>query len=397
MRENEAERQEKKTAINVYQDFNEILKLVAEKWVLIGGIGALISAVVSYGVLMTYSLAIGRIDLLPLLFDKKFSALLPWMGLVAFLLIVYMAVMFVATAFYSLSVSLFNEAPNLRPAVARIFFWHAVAGSLLFVGFAFKRPDMNHWLVAIVIVFCMAVMVGVSMRSKKLRVALKFVSLFNNLKARGVWWHQVGVFVFAYSILMLAIFSVAYPMSVFLKSYTGKDTPEAIESLMGISMIAVVLLFLPALIFFVSKKHVVIRAFLTSSSALIITLVVVAICPGVSSTLVYKAAEMVGVREMSSFKYRLLKNFEIKDFDKATWGDVDGSPDLPVVTAFPLFSLGDVLLLCPSSLNSTRLGGWPDHSHACILTQGSDVVKLPEVTTANKQSEEHERSTKTPT
>ncbi len=112
-------------------------------------------------------------------------------------------------------------------------------------------------------------------------------------------------------------------------------------------------------------------------SALLVTLVIVAIYPGASSTVVFKAAGMMGVRETTPLKYRLLKNFESKDFDPASWGTVEASQNLPVVKAFPLFSLGDVLLLCPSGLSGTRLGEWPQHSHACIVTQRSDVVILP--------------------
>lgn len=65
---------------------------------------------------------------------------------------------------------------------------------------------------------------------------------------------------------------------------------------------------------------------------------------------------------------------------------MDASLDLPVVEAFPLFSLGDVLLLCPGDLSGTHLGQWPEHSHVCIITQRSDVVILPGATAAPKQT-----------
>ncbi|UZE87439.1 hypothetical protein [Pseudomonas viciae] len=86
---------------------------MAEHWGLIGSLGALISAVVSFAILMTYAKAIDRIDLLPLVFDKKLSALLPWMGVVAFVLFLYMVVMCVTTLFYALAVSFFQ--PNTEP------------------------------------------------------------------------------------------------------------------------------------------------------------------------------------------------------------------------------------------------------------------------------------------
>lgn len=377
---------EKQKPASLQPDIYAALKLMAEHWGLIGSLGALLSAVVSFGILMTYAKAIDRIDLLPLVFDKQLSALLPWMGMVAFVLFLYMVVMGVTTLFYALSVSMFNQTPNLRPTVAWFFFWAAVVGSVIIVTFAFQGPEVDHLIVACVIILGMSAVMGGALKSKKFRMALELVSLFSNLKKLGVWWHQAGVFLFAYFVLMVAVFAAVYPMLILLKSYTGKDTPEAITTLMIISMVAVVLLFLPALIFFVSKKHIVTRGLLSVGSALLVTLVVVAIYPGASSTVVFKAAGMMGVRETTPLKYRLLKNFEAKDFDSASWGTVDASPDLPVVEAFPLFSLGDVLLLCPSGLSGTRLGQWPEHSHACIVTQRSDVVILPGATAAPKQA-----------
>ncbi|MNH32133.1 hypothetical protein D3C79_925530 [compost metagenome] len=92
----------------------------------------------------------------------------------------------------------------------------------------------------------------------------------------------------------------------------------------------------------------------------------------------YSAAGALGVRDATPVKYRLKKNFESKDFDNETWGDIAGDKKLPVVTAFPLFSLGDILLLCPASLADLTLKDWSGgKSLACILTQSSDVVRLP--------------------
>ncbi len=377
---------EKQKPASFQQDIYAALKLMAEHWGLIGSLGALISAVLSFGILMTYAKAIDRIDLLPLVFDKKLSALLPWMGVVAFVLFLYMVVMCVTTMFYALAVSFFQPDAQPQANGCPLVFLGGGRGVVDFVAFAFQAPKLEHWIVALVILSGMSAVLGLSLKSQRIRMALKLVSLFNNLKGLGVWWHQAGVFFFAYSILIIAVFAAVYPMLILLKSYTGKDTPEAINSLMVISMVAVVLLFLPALIFFVSKKHIVARGLLSFGSALLVTLVVVATYPGASSTVVFKAAGMMGVRETTPLKYRLLKNFEAKDFDPASWGTVDASLDLPVVEAFPLFSLGDVLLLCPGDLSGTHLGQWPEHSHVCIVTQRSDVVILPGATAAPKQA-----------
>ncbi len=49
----------------------------------------------------------------------------------------------------------------------------------------------------------------------------------------------------------------------------------------------------------------------------------------------------------------------------------------PVVSAFPLFSFGDVLLLCPTSLIKTQRKEWPEQSAYCALTQSGNAIRVP--------------------
>jgi len=49
----------------------------------------------------------------------------------------------------------------------------------------------------------------------------------------------------------------------------------------------------------------------------------------------------------------------------------------PVVSAFPLLSFGDVLLLCPTRLINTPRKEWPEQSAYCVLTQSSNAIRVP--------------------
>jgi hypothetical protein len=359
------------------KELNQVLMLVMKHWAAIGTIAAVASGLLSFGILMTYSKAIGRIDLLPVVFDKKFSALLPWMGFVGFVLTLYMALFLTTTTIYALAVSLFNHTPSLRPHIARLLLIPATLGSVLFVGSVFQVPELGHGVVALSIMGCMLLVMLMLLTSKRFRMALEIVTLINFPQGARKR-HQAGLFLFAYVLLCFAAFAAVYPMIILLHSYTGKDTPDAVNTLTFISMATVFLLFVPALIFFVSRKRVAIRVIQAVSVALVATFAVIVVYPGATSTIVYKSAGMMGVRDATVQQYRVLKNYKVADFAKASWSVTAAEGGLAVVSAFPLFSLGDVLLLCPGSLLETRLGDWPEHSRACILTQSSDVVKLPE-------------------
>ncbi|MEX5350805.1 hypothetical protein WCE02_05490 [Pseudomonas juntendi] len=359
------------------EDLNQILSLVIKHWAAIGTIGAVASGLLSFGILMTYSKAIGRIDLLPVVFDKKFSALLPWMGFVGFVFSLYMALFLTTTTIYALAVSLFNQTPTLRPHIARLLLIPATLGSVLFVGSVFQLPELGHGIVAATIMACMLGIMFLLLLSKRFRMALEIVTLISG-PGDVKKWRQAGIFGITYLLLCFAAFAAVYPMVILLHSYTGQDTPEAVNTLTIISMVTVFLLFIPALIFFVSKKRVAIRVIQAVAVALIATLAVIVMYPGATSTIVYKSASMMGVRDTTVQQYRLLKNYDVADFATASWSVTEATNGLPIVSAFPLFSLGDVLLLCPGRLADTRLGDWPERSRACILTQSSDVVKLPE-------------------
>ncbi|WP_249673333.1 hypothetical protein [Pseudomonas abieticivorans] len=365
-----------------FEELGAAAKLAKSNFGSISWLGALISAILSFGILMTYAKAIGRIDLLPLVLEKKFAALLPWMGLAGLLLLLYMVIMLTTTIIYAMAVSTFGSASSLQAHIARLLLAPAIVGSSAFMIVVFRFPTAEHWLTAPIIMLFSLLAMLLALRSVRFRTGLQIVALASFPRDLASWRSQTTIFISAYLVVAFAVFAAAFPMSLLLRSYIGADTPDAANTLMILSILAMALLFLPALIFFVSRRNIASRMLRSFAAALAIIVGVVIVFPGASSTIVYTAAGMMGVREQTVSQYRIMKGFELKDFDEVAWG-VQPKTGLPVVAAFPLFSLGDVLLLCPGSLLKTPLGDWPKYSHACVSTQSSDVVKLPKATAAS--------------
>ncbi|PAU63681.1 hypothetical protein BZL42_04085 [Pseudomonas indica] len=368
-----------KTIAAFSKSLGSVLEPVGKHLGVLSALAATASAVLSFAILMTYAKAIGRIDLLPLVLDKRFAALLPWMGLTALFALLYILVMLTTTASYAMAVSIYNDTPTTRPRVATLLLWPAIVGSLVFVGISYQISDIDPATTASWVFGSILITMFFTLRSKTYRLAISLVSTITAPKYLGAPWHQAGVFALTYFTLAFAVVCAVYPVSLLLHSYAGEDTPEAVNTMMFISMLAVVLLFLPAWVFFTSKQHVAHRSLQALWLAVSIVAVVIFVCPGASSTIVYSAAGAMGVRDLTPFNYRLLNSFDARDFDEGTWGKVSGEEKMPTINAFPLFSLGDVLLLCPANLKKTKLAEWPQKSLSCILTRSSDVVKLPKV------------------
>lgn len=368
-----------KTIAAFSKSLGSVLEPVGKHLGVLSALAATASAVLSFAILMTYAKAIGRIDLLPLVLDKKFSALLPWMGLTALFAFLYMLVMLTTTTAYAMAVSIYNDTPTTRPRVATLLLRPAIVGSLVFVGISYQVSDIDPATTASWVFGSIFITMLLTLRDKIYCLAISLVSTITAPKYLGALWHQAGVFALTYLALAFTVGCAVYPVSLLLHSYAGEDTPEAVNAVMVISMLAVALLFLPAWVFFTSKQHIAHRSLQALLLAVGIVTVVIFVWPGASSTIVYSAAGAMGVRDSTPFNYRLLKNFDVRDFDKGTWGKVSGEEKTPTVNAFPLFSLGNVLLLCPANLKKTKLAEWPHKSLSCILTQSSDVVKLPKI------------------
>jgi hypothetical protein len=54
----------------------------------------------------------------------------------------------------------------------------------------------------------------------------------------------------------------------------------------------------------------------------------------------------------------------------------------PVVEGFPLFTVGSLIVLCPTKLASTKLQDWPEFAQDCLVTDTRTAKRMPMKTAA---------------
>ena len=171
--------------------------------------------------------------------------------------------------------------------------------------------------------------------------------------------------------------AAVFPVSLILKAYTGEDTPAAAIKLLVISIFSAGVTLIPVVVLYTSKADMFKRILHCAAATLVILVIVIGISPGGSLTVVNAAASIMKVRDQSEARFWLTENYTKDIFDSKMWGPVESVRDQPVISAFPLFSFGDVLLLCPIKLIKTELKDWPEKSAYCVVTKKSTAIRMP--------------------
>lgn len=83
-------------------------------------------------------------------------------------------------------------------------------------------------------------------------------------------------------------------------------------------------------------------ASLSLKMALVILSVVIGIASGGPETIVYSSASVMTVHNESAAKFLLTEAYAVDDFSADIWGRVESVRNQPLISAFPLFSFGDV-------------------------------------------------------
>ncbi|WP_336332621.1 hypothetical protein [Pseudomonas putida] len=347
---------------------------------LFSGGGVIFSAIVSIAVLMIYAKAIGRNDLVPLVLDNKLTALLPWVGTTFLFFGSYCLIIFFASAPYIMGMQFFKETPATRPRVATLFALSAIAGSIVFIVLTYKFSDVSLSEKSIWVFGVTSICLLATLFDKQVRWALQFLSLDTAPQYNAAWWHRAGIFLFSAFPVAASVFCAVYPTSLLLFTYIGDDTPESVNYMAFLSAVSVVFAYLPAWAFFTTKHNLVTRILTTTGIALSAATTIIIMAPGAGSNIVYSSAGAMGVRDSTVANYRLKKDFVLGDFDAKIWGTVAGKDAEPVISAFTLFSLGDILLLCPAKMAPLKLKDWVgSNAQACVITHSSEVVRLSHI------------------
>lgn len=340
----------------------------------------------------TYTSAIGRPDLMPGALEAP-SDLVTWLAFLAFVAAAYLLILMTTSILFGLSVSLFKDSPTTQPYIAKLFFWPVLLGIAALMVVIFKGPQLNDYeKLGCVVLYIMVMILGLR-KSSKFRHAVELwarAAAPGNANSKAARALLLLMLVF---VLVSSVVSAVFPVSLILKAYTGEDTPLAAVKLLVISIFSAGVTLIPVVVLYTSKADAFKRILHCAAATLVILVIVIGVSPGGSLTIVNAAASIMKVRDQSEAKFWLTENYTKEIFDSEMWGLVESVRDQPVISAFPLFSFGDVLLLCPIKLIKTELKDWPEKSAYCVVTKKSTTIRLPrkpEATGQAKKSSEVE-------
>lgn len=364
------------TTLTFQQTLKKNLKRVLNFWAPLSVIFAGLGTLLGFYTLSTYATAIGRPDLMAAALEAK-SALIPWLATVIGMLAAYLFILLSTTVLFGLTVSLFNDASSQQHKLVGILLLPVLAGIVALLWQVFEGPELDDWDRLFWSLGWLAIALPVMLAFRSFRYAVDACATLASPRNPRSWPLRVWFMVMVSLLLTATVISAVFPASLILKAYIGEDTPEAVNRLKYISMFAATVTLLPVVVFYVSKADLFKRLSLGLLAVIVTGLMVIGISPGSPAAIVYAAAQVMNVRDPAPAQFMLTKTYAKEDFDTQVWGTVETVRAQPVVSAFPLFSFGDVLLLCPTSLANKGRKEWPSQSAYCVLTQSSTAIRMP--------------------
>jgi MFS family permease len=356
----------------VKKNLKRVLTFWAPLSVLFTGLGALLG----FYTLSTYATAIGRPDVMAAAIEAK-SALVPWLATVIGMLAVYLLILLSTTVLFGLSVSLFNDIASQQHKLVGVLFLPVFAGIVALMWQVFAGPSLTDgWKLVWTLIWLVLALASL-LAFPVFRLAVDTCATLASPGNARSWPLRFWFMLMVALLLVATVICAIFPASLILKAYVGEETPDASHRLMFVSMFAATVALLPVVVFYVSKADLFKRLGLGVLAVIVSGGMVITISPGSPAAIVSAAALVMNVRVPVAANFMLTKTYAVEDFDTTVWGPVDTVRGQPVVNGFPLFSFGDVLLLCPTSLISKGRKDWPEQSAYCVLTQSSAAIRMP--------------------
>ncbi|URM26330.1 hypothetical protein LLY42_20660 [Pseudomonas frederiksbergensis] len=354
------------------KNIKRILTYWAQLTVLVGGVGTLLG----FYTISTYTTAIGRPDLMGAAVDAK-SALVFWLAIVALVVAAYFLILMTSSILFGLAVSLFNDSPTIQPDVVKVLVMPVLLGITALMAVIFQAPELGDYeKLGCMALFTIVALLAVHM-SPKFRLAVDVCATAAAPGNANSKTTRIYLLLMLALLLVGAVVSAVFPASLILKAYSGEDTPEALTKLMVISIFSAGMTLIPVVVFYVSKADIFKRISQCVAAAFVILVIVIGVSPGGSLTIVYSATSIMKVRDQTEAKFLLTEGYANEDFDAQIWGTVENVRNHPMISAFPLFAFGDVLLLCPVKLIKTELKNWPAESAYCVVAKNSKATRMP--------------------
>ncbi|MCX2812489.1 MULTISPECIES: hypothetical protein [unclassified Pseudomonas] len=352
-----------------FNAWSALIKVVSASATLTG-----LGTILTFFVVFAYLHTIGT----PELIGKALAApseLWPLIIVSSIMLLFYLVMLLITTAAYASAVNLFRRTPDVQRLMAYYLLIPTLAGVVATVCSTLLKHSSS---IAGLFVDS-SIWVGVGMLA--LFFTPRFYALLEDaISGQGAeppsrlqfLVHMLGIAVGVW----VAAMSATFPMIGVLKATPWPSSSGGMNKFVFFSILVTFLGFIPAIAYYVSKGDRLIKMRNAAIGLMVMTVGTLAVIPSMLPTIVDQAAKLAGVKDTQVFSYMLKETYAAEDFDEA-WGRVITTRTYPVVEGFILFSLGEVTLLCPKSIDGSSLSEWASVTGACVTMNSKMVVRMP--------------------
>jgi hypothetical protein len=349
------------------RNFKHVLDYWSQITVTLGFLGAGMAILGLY----IYTRAIGRTDLFLAAIDAK-AALALWLLLIVLIMVGYLGVLFASAWFYGVTVSMFDKVPEKHSRVAAWLLLPLCIGFCVFIILLFIYPNTFSAGISVGMIFFLTLTAY---------FALFFFRQFRAIVDEDTMhlnrWKKNGFRLFVGGVIGLAVLFASLPTLLILSTYVGEDNAKAVTIIGLFSLGTLILSLVPVFIFYISKGHFLARIAYGAVAALVLFAAFLLLSPGAMPTITYAAAGNLAIRQQGPARFILDAEISLGDVDNRQWRTRLNEKKKVEVTAFPLFSFGDILLLCSSDLRYLNLYELPRYTPFCIATRHSKVTRKP--------------------
>lgn len=328
------------------------------------------------GTLFAYTNAIGRVDMFMNSLDAK-TSLLVWLAIVFGWTIGYVALFTTTSVIFAATVSTFRRIPEYQAQVVVPLAFPVLVGFIAFVVTTFKCYDWGMYTRLLITIGGSAIAYSFLFTSKKFRKMISNIAKKQEIKIMDNAVNECALIGWIFFQVTTTVMMGSIPVLVILKSYLGDDTPEAVNAMALISFICPTLTLLPALSFYLNPGYIPKQLFICVSTLVVVFMICVALSPSIVSTITYGVAGALDIRQKEIARYSVAQDYELADFQPEIWHTEITRNKKLEISAFQVFSFGNVLLLCPASLVDLTLKQWPLYSAECFGTDKSKVLRKP--------------------
>ncbi len=333
--------------------------------------------------LYIYGRAIGRPDLFMASLDAK-ASLAVWVIMVTALMFTQMLVLMGSSWFYGTAVSLFTKVRwHIRSVALRLLIPQTVGYAvLIWLGF-YQHEHVGPLLAFGSISVATLLAYGALYLSKPFRRLVAHAAPSRRRSA------HYGLIIFTGFVLVLSVWVSLLSILLILNTYVGSNTKQAAHFMASFSLFTLLITLIPAFLYFIVRGNIYKKSVTVTIATFIVFLVFLVTAPGAVSSITYAVAESLDMRQHYSTRFVLDDAVTLADVDPIQWQSHLRSDGKVQVWAFQMFAFGDLLLLCPTSLMTTKLHELPAFTPLCIFTRSSQVKRLPPKLLLGKTTEHH--------